>query len=165
MRAIQKYLPEPRHVEIKRIFVSAKPTEAWEVARHFDASAIKWVRLLFDIRTLPEKLTGKQHDQQDRRIGIDQITEDETGFMILHEIAGKEVVVGSVGQFWHLNIPFANVDPCDFKDFSEPGWGKLAWAIVVEPYLHGSTISFELEPLPPTKTVGKNSGTIIESSA
>jgi hypothetical protein len=144
MRAIQKYLPEPRHNEIRRIFVSAKPGEAWEVARHFDASAIKWVRLLFDIRTLPEKLTGKQHDQKDRRIGIDQITEDETGFMILHEIAGKEVVIGSVGQFWHLNIPFATVHPNDFKDFSEPGWGKLAWAITVEPYLGGSTISFEL---------------------
>jgi len=144
MRAIQKYLPDPRHTEIKRIFVSAKPAEAWKVARHFDASAISWVRLLFDIRMLPEKLTGDVHPQKDHRIGIDQITEDDTGFMILHEIAGKEVVIGSVGQFWHLTIPFAKIDPYNFKDFREPGWGKLAWAIVVEPYLDGSTISFEL---------------------
>ena len=144
MKAIQKYLPDPRHVEIKRIFVCAKPAEAWEVARHFDASAVKWIRLLFDIRTLPEKLRGQQHAQKDHRIGIDQITAEETGFMILHEVAGREVVVGSVGQFWHLNIPFASINPCDFKDFSEPGWGKLAWAIAVEPYLDGSTISLEL---------------------
>jgi len=144
MRAIQKYLPNPRHIEIKRIFVSAKPAEAWEVARHFDASAIKWVRLLFDIRTLPESLTGKVHAQKDHRIGIDQITDDETGSMILQEVAGKEVVIGSVGQFWHLTIPFATIHPSDFKDFNDPGWGKLAWAIAVEPYLDGSTISLEL---------------------
>ena len=122
MRAIQKYLPDPRHTEIKRIFVSAKPAEAWKVARHFDASAISWVRLLFDIRMLPEKLTGDVHPQKDHRIGIDQITEDDTGFMILHEIAGKEVVIGSVGQFWHLTIPFAKIDPYNFKYFREPGW-------------------------------------------
>jgi len=144
MRAIQKYLPDPRHTEIKRIFVSAKPAEAWKVARHFDASPFTWVRLLFDIRTLPGKLTGNMNAQKHHRIGINQITEEDTGLMILHEVAGREVVIGSVGQFWHLTIPFANVDPDNFKDFRESGWGKLAWAIAVEPYLDGSTISFEL---------------------
>ena len=144
MRSIQKYLPNPHHTEVKRIFVKAKPAEAWQTARHFDASVIKWVRLLFDIRTFPEVLTGKHHTQKDHRLGIDQITENDTGFMILEEVGGGEVVVGSVGQFWHLNIPFADIRPSNFKDFNEPGWGKLAWAISVEPFLNGSTISLEL---------------------
>jgi hypothetical protein len=30
MRLIQKYLPFPRHTEVHRIFVKAKPKEAWE---------------------------------------------------------------------------------------------------------------------------------------
>ena len=144
MRSIQKYLPDPHHSEIKRIFVRATAAEAWQVARHFDASVIKWVRLLFDIRTFPEVLTGKHHSQKDHRLGIDQITENDTGFMILDEVEGRGVVVGSVGQFWHLNIPFADIHPSAFKEFNEPGWGKLAWAISVEPYLNGSTISLEL---------------------
>jgi hypothetical protein len=144
MRAIQYYLPGPRHTEINRIFVKAKPKEAWDVARHFDASAIPWIRLLFDIRTLPEKLAGKNIPGNDNRIGVDQITESGKGFLLLHETAGKEVVVGSVGQFWHLNIPFASVRPEDFRVFDQPGWGKLAWAITVEPYLDGSTIALEL---------------------
>jgi hypothetical protein len=144
MRSIQKYLPNPHHSEMKRIFVEAKPAEAWQAARHFDASVMKWVRLLFEIRTFPEVLTGKQHTQKDHRIGIDQITENDTGFMILEEIAGREVVVGSVGQFWHLNIPFADIHPSNFKEFNDPGWGKLAWAISVQPYLDGSTIGLEL---------------------
>jgi hypothetical protein len=144
MRIIQKYLPHPRHTEINRIFVKAKPAAAYEAARHFDASEISWIRLLFDIRTIPEKLSGKYNPDEDRRIGVDQIEKSGTGFKILYEKPGKEVLVGSVGQFWHLKIPFAEVKPEEFLHFNEPGWGKLAWAIVVEPYLDGSTISLEL---------------------
>lgn len=144
MRIIQKYLPHPRHTEINRIFVKAKPAAAYETARHFDASEISWIRLLFDIRTIPEKLAGKYNPEEDRRIGVDQIEKSGTGFKILHETPGKEVLVGSVGQFWHLKIPFADVKPDEFLNFNQPGWGKLAWAIVVEPYLDGSTISLEL---------------------
>lgn len=144
MRVIQKYLPRPRHTEINRIFVNAKPAEAWEAVRHFNAAEIPWIRLLFDIRTLPEKITGKHKPQEDRRIGVDQIEANGKGFIIVHETPGKEVVVGAVGQFWHLNIPFADVKPGEFKDFNQPGWGKLAWAITVEPYFEGSTISLEL---------------------
>ncbi len=143
MRAIQKYLPNPRHTEINRIFVKTPPAEAWAIARHFDASKIPWVRLLFDIRAIPDLISGKR-TEADRRIGVDQIVANETGFMILHETPGRDVVVGSVGQFWHLNIPFAHVDPADFCDFAEPGWGKLAWVISVEPFGEGSTVSLEL---------------------
>ncbi|MBV6441123.1 MAG: SRPBCC family protein [Haliscomenobacteraceae bacterium CHB4] len=143
MRAIQRHLPNPRHTEINRIFVKAKPDAAWETARHFDASDIPWVRLLFDIRALPDLLTGKRKEE-DRSIGVDQVARQGTGFMILEEVPGREVVVGSVGQFWHLNIPFAPVAPADFRDFNEPGWGKLAWAIAVEPCGEGSTVSLEL---------------------
>lgn len=144
MRAIQHYLPNPRHVETNRIFVKAKPAEAWEAARHFDAAAIPWVRTLFNIRTLPDRLKGRQPKEEKISVGVDQVTADGKGFRLLQEIPGREVVIGSVGQFWHLNIPFANVEPDDFRDFEKPGWGKLAWAISVEPYRDGSTISLEL---------------------
>lgn len=144
MRAIQGYLPNPRHTEIHRIFVDAKPEQAWEAARHFDAGATPWVKLLFDIRTLPDVLRGTKHESDDHRIGVDQIAEKGTGFMILHEKQGEEVVVGSVGQYWHLNIRFADVKSEDFTAYNKPGWGKIAWAISVAPFRNGSTISFEL---------------------
>lgn len=144
MRSIQYYFPEPRHTEINRVFVKAKPSVAWEAVRHFDASAISWIRLLFAIRTIPEKLSGKHNLHKDNRLGIDQIAENGKGFMIVHEEPGKEVVVASVGQFWQLNIRFADIRPEEFKNFNQPGWGKLAWAITVEPFLGGSTISLEL---------------------
>ncbi|MEZ4941390.1 MAG: SRPBCC family protein [Saprospiraceae bacterium] len=144
MRAIQKYLPKPRHTEIHRIYVQASPEQAWEIARHFDASDIPWVKLLFDIRTLPEKFSGKEQAPESTGVSVDQVVSDGTGFMLLTEVPGREVVVGSVGQFWHLNIPFAELSPDAFRDFEAPGWGKLAWAISVEPYQDGSTVSLEL---------------------
>jgi len=93
---------------------------------------------------MPDKLSGKVKAEKATGLGVDEITKSDTGFMILEEIPGKVVVVGSVGQFWHLNIPFTKVSKEEFKDFKEPGYGKIAWAISVEPYLDGSTISLEL---------------------
>lgn len=144
MRAIQYQLPNPRHVEIERIFVKARPEIAWNAARHFDASSIPWVRMLFDVRAIPDLVRGHTPEHQDRRIGVDQVAESGEGFKIIHETPCKEVVVGAVGQFWHLKIPFANVTAEEFRSFDEPGWGKLAWAIACEPFGKGSTISFEL---------------------
>lgn len=147
MRGIQRHLPAPRHVEIHRIFVDAPAAEAWEAARHFDASSIVWVRALFDLRTLPDRLFGHgeaAEESEDRHVGIDQIAERNEGFMVLEETPGREIVIGAVGRFWHLAIPFATVPPERFRDFDEEGWGKVAWSIAVEPYGHGSTVALEL---------------------
>ena len=143
MRAIQKYLSHPRHIEHHRIFVAATPEQAWQRARHFDMSEVPWVRFLFQTRTLASKLSGEKTDFKKEGIGIDQIQKENKGFKILYE-KGMEVVVGSIGQFWHLNMVFADFDPSTFSEFHEPGWGKIAWAIRVEPFGKGSTISFEL---------------------
>ena len=143
MRLIQKYLPNPRHTELHRIFVKANPQEAWETMRHLDMGKVPWVKLLFSIRTLPDRLKGISREA-DKRIGIDQIADTGKGFFIAEEIPGQEVVVAAVGKFWHLNIPFADVASENFKDFNVPGYGKLSWSIFVEPYFEGSVITLEL---------------------
>jgi hypothetical protein len=143
MRAIQNYLPCPHHTETMRIFVQAKPDAAWELARHYDMSSVSWVHFLFHLRTIAD-VFHSDRPAADNGIGIDQIAANGKGFMILYEIPGKEVVVGAVGKFWHVDIPFKQVAPEEFRNFNESGWGKLAWSISVEPYLSGSTVCFEL---------------------
>jgi len=106
-------------------------------------SEVPWVRFLFQTRTLAAKLSGEKINFKKEGIGLDQIEEENEGFKILYE-KGMEVVVGSIGQFWHLKMVFAEFDPLTFSEFKEPGWGKIAWAIRVEPFEKGSTISFEL---------------------
>ena len=143
MRLIQKYLPNPRHIEVYRIFVQSDAETAWNAVRHLDMGQVPLVRLLFDIRTLPDRIKGKLK-AENRKIGVDQITDHGKGFFIAEEIPGREVVVASAGKFWQMNIPFANVNPAQFKNFNVPDHGKLAWSISVEPYLAGSTIAIEL---------------------
>jgi len=145
MRLIQHHLPRPRHVEIHRIAVNAPPAKAWEVARHFDGSTIPWVRFLFDLRTLPDRMRGVDVPlAKDSGLGVDDIASHGHGFMLLDEKPGEEVVVGAVGQFWHMNIPFHDVAPQQFASFHEPGWGKVAWCIRVEPRDSGSWVTLEL---------------------
>jgi hypothetical protein len=143
MRLIQKYLPNPRHTEVHRIFVTATPQKAWETMRHLDMGKVPWVKLLFSIRTLPDRLRGKPTGE-DKRIGLDQIADSEKGFFIAEEIPGQEVVVAAVGKFWHLNIPFVEVTAEEFIDLAVPGYGKISWSILVEAYGEGSVITLEL---------------------
>jgi hypothetical protein len=143
MRAIQAFLPHPRHTEVRRIFVNASPEEAWQVARHFNMAEIPWIKLLFDVRTLPDRFSGN-HPREKTQLGVDDITHGDTGFIVLCEEPGRSVVVGSIGQFWHLKIPFERVIPEGFKDFNRPGFGKVAWSIEVQQYGAGSTIALEL---------------------
>ncbi|HJW29846.1 MAG TPA: hypothetical protein VJ508_11475, partial [Saprospiraceae bacterium] len=86
----------------------------------------------------------RKKSNDDRRLGVDEVADHLNGFMILDENHGREVVVGAIGQFWHLKIPFNPIPADRFASYHTPGWGKVAWAITVEPYLEGSTISFEL---------------------
>lgn len=145
MRLIQHYLPHPRHTEIHRIAVKEPPEKAWEVARHFDGATIPWVRFLFDLRTWPDRLRGMEVPlAKDSGLGVDDIASHGHGFMLLDEKPGEEVVVGAIGQFWHLNIPFTDVAPKDFAAFAEPGWSKVAWCIRVEPNGTSSWVTLEL---------------------
>ena len=69
----------------------------------------------------------------------------DKGFHLLAEEPGRELVVGSVGRFWKLRIPYASVTPADFPAFSTPGYGKLAWNLRVDPREGGGAwVSAEL---------------------
>lgn len=158
MRAIQRHLPNPRMVEINRIWVKAPPDAAWQAARHFDGASIPWIRWLFGLREIPRRLIGRPPAVTDRRLGVDQVADSGKGFLILEEEPGREVVVGSVGRFWHSDIPYADVTSRTFASFSTPGWGKLAWSIRVEPAPTGSIVTFELR----TTATDENSWTYLD---
>lgn len=138
-------MPSPRHAETIRIFVKANPETTWETVRHFDMATVPWVRALFRLRTLTDILHSEGHNvSRHASIGVDQIAENNKGFKILSEKPGNEVVVGAIGKFWHLNIPFMEIAPENFSVYQEPGWGQVAWALNVDPYLGGSTVSIEV---------------------
>lgn len=62
----------------------------------------------------------------------------------LGETPGRELVVGSIGRFWQKVIDWQPVDAATFPEFADPGFGKIAMCIRVDPVAGGrSCITYE----------------------
>jgi hypothetical protein len=134
----------PRHAvrQVDRVAVAAEPSEAYAAARDVDLSRIPFVRRLFALRLLPERLAariaGRPRDAT-ATMRIDDIARGGSGFLVVREQKGREVVVGSVGKFWQPAIEFARVTPEQYLSFDSPGYGKLAWCLRVDPRAGGGS--------------------------
>jgi hypothetical protein len=135
MTLIDGFIPDYSFREVDHVAVTADVVATWTAARTLDLYQIRWVRNLFRLRTLPNRITALLRDGQqpsEPTARIEDIT-NGTGFLILGEEPGREVVIGSVGKFWQPKIDFARVAPAEFASFSEANFGKLAWSLQVDP--------------------------------
>jgi hypothetical protein len=134
--------------QVDRVAVTASPAHAYAAARTLDMSQVGFVHLLFQLRVLPDRIAARIRGQSYLPLlssGIDDITRPGSGFLVLGEEPGREVVVGAVGKFWQPAIEYASVTPAGFLAFDRPGFGKLAWCIRVDPREGGgSWVGFEL---------------------
>lgn len=55
------------------------------------------------------------------------------GWLVLGEIAGRELVFGAVGTFWKPDITWHDLPADQFAAFADPGWGKIACHLLVRP--------------------------------
>ena len=146
---LSRFMPVFSLREADHVPVAAAPEQAWPAVRGFDAARIPFVRALFELRIVPERIAalGKGQAQPSvASVGVESIERARgPGFQILGEEPGREVVVGALGRFWKPNIEWAAVTPADFPGFPEKGWGKVAWSLRVDPReAGGSWISFEV---------------------
>lgn len=133
---IDRFLPLWSIRQVDRVAVASDPATAWPVARSFDLYEMTFARVLFALRTLPDRFFAALRGSPKplpRHSLIDDIPLQSPGFRILGEDPGREIVVGSVGKFWRTTIEFASVSPSAFPSFEDPGFGKLAWCIRVDP--------------------------------
>jgi hypothetical protein len=130
--ALDRILPEPALVERHFVDVAAPAARVWPHARHLDLARIRWVWMLFALRTLPDRIAGAAPPLHVR---IDDLVSSRAapGFQILTD-EPFEVTVGAIGKVWRLAIPFVHVDGAEaFAAFRERGFVKVAWAIRVVP--------------------------------
>ena len=57
------------------------------------------------------------------------------GWVILAEMPGREIVLGSVTKPWDASPVFRSVPAEAFKDFNEPGYVKIAWTLRADPWM------------------------------
>lgn len=88
------------------------------------------IRLLFRLRGLRIR-SGSVRDVLSR-----------SGFTVLAERPGEEIVAGTTGRFWTLREQANMQAPLDLEDFhafDRPGWAKGAMTLRVEPRDDGSS--------------------------
>lgn len=141
---LEALLPAPRLIEIDHVDVTAPPEQVYQAIRDFDAARSPLIRALFTLRTLPERLSHGETAQAPSLRLAELGRDPAPGFRVLADRPGVGIAVGAVGKFWEAEIPFVDCRPEEFAAFDAPGWGKVAWAIVLTPFGQGTRIVFEL---------------------
>lgn len=140
---LDTFIPEPRLVELDHVEIAARPDVVDAAARELDLARSPLVHALFALRTLPSRMAGSQTEELRLRIG--DIGRGGTGFAVLQDEPGRSFTVGAIGRFWEPDIAFLDVPPAAFATFAEPGYGKIAWQIRLEPIGDRDTrVTFEL---------------------
>ena len=137
---IDRFLPKYDEIEHHDIDVDAPVERTYRAVKELDLARSPVVLALLAIRGLPTLFTGAVKPK--RRLGLDEIL--ESGFVVLGEEPGRELVLGVVGRFWRLTSGIARIEPDRFTTFERPGFAKAAWNFLVSERAGGrSTIVTE----------------------
>jgi hypothetical protein len=140
-------------VERHAVNVPAPPAAAFAAIRRTDLGRGPLTRTLFLVRALPGLVVAPRETARRflGRRGRLPLTVDalaSAGFVILGEDPGREVVLGTIGQFWRPSGGMRPFAAAEFASFDEPGWAKAAWNFRVDPAPDGrGTISTETRVL------------------
>ena len=133
-------VPDAEHVTRQARVIDAPPTVVWEELHRLKLVHLPVTLVLGGIRALPVLLAGKGLDG-----GLDRTFLDVVPVPVLSSQPPKSVVFGGVLQAWKLTggerPPTLDAD--GVRDFSEPGWVKVAMDFRLTPSLGGTRLSSE----------------------
>ena len=140
---LDEVMPAPEFSVRVRATVRADLETTWAALPEANLFAYRWVRMLFGLRDAPTRLwyriRGREVDPAPRSITLRDIAE-LPGWGVLGEAAPREIVLGSVGQFWRSDYGWRDVAASEFAGFSEPGFAKTVAALRLDPLADGRTL-------------------------
>lgn len=118
---IDEFLPIHHVSASYQIRIKASPSVVYQCLLRSDFNKLWVVRLLMTIRTGKRQPYNRDpHDWPQQLQG--------TGFVILHDVPGEELVIGVAGKFWRPDGGRCfDLTADDFVGFSRPGYAKAAW--------------------------------------
>lgn len=133
---LDRYLPVFHFREIHTIQIAATPARIFRAIKEVTLGEIPLAGALFWVRALPARLAG-------RRVGafrggtpfLEQALDPAGGFVLLGEAMDRELVIGTVGQFWKvLGGSYPRPDDAEeFLAFDHPAHAKAALNFLIEP--------------------------------
>lgn len=133
---IDSLAPNPDAVETHRINIAASPEVVYRALWTADLGGSFVIKLLLALRSLPEFLL---HGVRPRNSEANLRTLIASGFGVLAEIPGQEIVLGVTGRFWR---PTGNLFPFIREDFDQPvppGISRAVWNFSVNQSRDGFT--------------------------
>ncbi len=129
---LEDFLVDHHFSEVHSITVQAPAEYVFRSIMEITPASIPLFHALFVIRNLPAHLRGKA--EQPFASGqpiLEQML--NTGFVALAEETDRELVVGTVGQFWKITgVPLKLADAQEFLAFDRPDYVKAAMNFLVQ---------------------------------
>lgn len=146
-RLLDQFLGEPYVGRTDGASYSAPRGATYRAVWEVSLREARWLWALLRLRSLPRRFLADRRDMDLRgnRGVLDTFVLH--GFILLAEIPNREVLLGGIGRFWHLwdHLPVDTLRSAeDFSAFSEPGFVKAAFHIVVLEEDEGSGITSEI---------------------
>jgi hypothetical protein len=134
---IDSFAPNPDAVEIHSINIAASPEVVYRALWTADLGGSFVIKLLLALRSLPEfVLRGSRPRNQ--KVTLQTLI--DSGFGVLAETPGSEIVLGVTGRFWR---PTGNLSPFRREDFDQPvpqGIARAVWNFSVNESRNDLTI-------------------------
>lgn len=142
--ALERKIPRYDSSETHAIVIATDPDTAYRALKEVTLGEMTIVRALFVLRSLPGILlrTGSLPRRRDQPL-LEQMV--ASGFPILSDEPGREVIIGLIAQPWKL-AGGENVvahDLAEFAAFDRPGFIKAATNFALRPQGDGTRVVME----------------------
>lgn len=135
---IDSFAPRPDAVETHSILINAPRETVYRVLWTADLGNSFIIKSLLALRSLPQFIARPRAVPRDRKITMQTLI--DSGFGLLAENPGEEIVLGVTGRFWR---PVGNLSSFNRPDFDRTvpaGMARGVWNFSVREQVHGQTI-------------------------
>lgn len=130
---LDRFLPEYDFNEVHSIRIAAPPGRVFKAIQEVTPAEMPLVGVLFGLRALPARLIGRSGlALGNARPILHQALSG--GFVLLAEDLNREIVVGTIGQFWSLRGGPSPVIKSaeEFVTFNQAGYAKATMNFLLE---------------------------------
>jgi hypothetical protein len=139
---LNRFMPSPEVAEHHEIAIAAPAAVVLAAAKEMQALELPLVRTVFKLRELA--LGGEPDRRQHPQGLLDQMV--SIGWVVLDEIAEREIVLGAVTRPWDAAPVFRSIPAAAFASFAEPGYVKIVWTLRADP-IDGAHSTFSTDTL------------------
>lgn len=135
---LDSFMPLYHFNEVHSIRIDAPPDRIFRAIKALTLPEIRLAHMLFWIRALPARLRGPRAARPLRTKPILEVAAD-SNFLLLAEETNRELVLGTIGQFWRLeggaSVRISN--PQEFLAFDRPEYAKATLNFSLEEQVAG----------------------------